>query len=245
MQVDLKTFAAHEVYGLNVITSITAQNTNGVLEAFDIEPKMVKAQLKAIFDDIKVDVIKIGMVSSKETIKEIVKILKKYPNIPVILDTIMISSSGFVLLKKEAMDIFIKELIPKTILITPNINEAIVLSKQNIKNVDDMKNALITMYDLLHCKNILLKGGHLEDYAVDILYDGKNFTVYKKKKIISNNTHGTGCTLSSSIASNLAHGYSLEISIKKAKKYVRKAIKNGFSIGTGIGQLNHFYKYKG
>ena len=245
IQADLKTFFAHGVYGLNVITSITAQNTNGVIEVLDIEPKMIKAQFKALFEDIKIDVIKIGMVSSEETIQEIVKILEKYPNIPVVLDTIMVSSSGFELLQKEARDIFIKKLIPKATLITPNIPEAIVLSKQNIENVEDMKNALIVMYDLLHCKNILLKGGHLKNDAIDILYDGKKFTMNKKEKIISNNTHGTGCTLSSAIASNLAFGDDLEMSIQKAKKYVRKAIKHGFPIGSGIGQLNHFYKHKG
>jgi len=245
IQADLKTFLAHGVYGLNVITSITAQNTSGVMEALDVEPKMIKAQLKALFEDIKIDVIKIGMISSRETIQEIVKILEKYPNIPVVLDTIMISSSGFELLQKEAKEVFIKKLIPKATLITPNIPEAIVLSKQNIENIDDMKNALIVMYDSFHCKNILLKGGHLKDDAIDMLYDGKKFIMYKKEKIISNNTHGTGCALSSSIASNLALGDDLEMSIQKAKKYVRKAIKYGFSIGSGIGQLNHFYKYKG
>lgn len=242
IQADLKTFFAHDMYGLSVVTSITAQNTNGVLKTKDISASMVKAQLEAVFDDIRVDAIKIGMVSKKSTILEIVKILKNHLDIPVVLDTVMVSSSGFALLKDSALRVFIEELMPRATLVTPNIPEANKLLGVKISSVKDMKRAAKKICSSFKCQSVLLKGGHLEGDAVDVLYDGKKISTFKKRKINSNNTHGTGCALSSAIAVNLANKKCLQESIKNAKQFVRKTIKNGFSIGSGVGQLNHCYK---
>lgn len=242
IQADLKTFLAHDMHGLSVVTSVTAQNTNGVLKTKDVSASMIKVQLEAIFEDIHIDAIKIGMVSKKSTILELVKVLKKYPDIPVVLDTVITSSSGFALLKKSAMKAFIKKLIPRATLITPNIPEASKLLATQISSIKDMRIATKKIYSSFKCQSVLLKGGHLDGDAVDVLYDGEKISLFRKKKIISNNTHGTGCALSSAIAANFANKKSLKESIKNAKQYVRQSIKNGFSIGSGVGQLNHCYK---
>ncbi len=205
---------------------------------------MIKAQLEAVFDDIRIDAIKIGMLSCEKTILEIVKVLEKHPSIPVIVDTIMISSSGYRLLDKSAMDIFIKKLIPIATLLTPNIPEAIELTKMKIDTISHMKVAAKKIYLTFGCKNVLLKGGHLSGDAIDILYDGKEFTEFKKRKINSQNTHGTGCALSSAITANLAKGHDVKCSINLAKEYISEAIKSGFKIGNGIGQLNHLCNIK-
>ncbi|MCG8641020.1 MAG: bifunctional hydroxymethylpyrimidine kinase/phosphomethylpyrimidine kinase, partial [Desulfobacterales bacterium] len=190
--------------------------------------------------DIEVDAVKIGMVSQIETIRAISEKLKYYQPKNIVLDPVMISKSGYDLLKPDAKDALIKNLLPLATIVTPNIPEAENITEMSIQNLGDMEKAakLITK---MGAKNVLLKGGHLATDATDLLYDGKNIKVFKTERIHTKNTHGTGCTLSSAIASNLAKGYSIEKSVESAKKYITIAIKHSLSIGKGVGPTHHFY----
>jgi len=240
IQADLKTFSAHGVFGMSVITAVTAQNTQGVFGVQDISVDMIEKQIDAIFDDIKVDALKIGMVSQIETIKAIAGKLRQYIPENVVIDPVMISKSGYDLLASEAKETLISELLPLATIATPNIPEAEVISGMSIKSLGDMKDAAMKIYSL-GAKNVLIKGGHMEDEATDVLYDGKEFKYFTTERINTKNTHGTGCTLSSAIASNLAKGYTVEESVANAKDYITTAIKHSLSIGKGVGPTNHFY----
>lgn len=247
IQADLKSFSANYVYGMSVITAITAQNTKGVFEVRDLDEDIIKAQIDAIFTDINVDAVKIGMVSQISTIEAIADRLREYKPVNLVLDPVMISKSGYSLLKPESKKALIKELIPLADIITPNIPEGEEILKEinsdieEIKTIEDMENAAKELYKL-GCKNVLLKGGHMEGDAVDVLYDGKEFYHFNSERIDTKNTHGTGCTLSSAIAANLARGFSIEESVKRAKDYITVAIKNSLDIGHGVGPTNHFYE---
>lgn len=239
IQADLKAMSALGVYGMSVITAITAQNTQGVFAVQDISQDLIEGQIKAIFDDIEVDAVKIGMLSSSDIIKNISKNLKDVKAKNIVIDPVMVSKSNFKLLKDEAIE-ELKNFISLGDLITPNIPEAQILANMEIKNEEDMIRAAKKIQNL-GAKNILLKGGHREDNCTDILLleDGKVIR-FEGVRIDTKNTHGTGCTLSSSIASYLAKGFSTEQSVKKAKEYITKAIENSFSIGTGVGPVGHF-----
>ncbi|MCX7903405.1 MAG: bifunctional hydroxymethylpyrimidine kinase/phosphomethylpyrimidine kinase [Caloramator sp.] len=244
IQADLKTFSAHFVYGMSVITSITAQNTKGILTAFDLPKEIIEMQIRAIYEDIDVDAVKIGMLSSRENIKTVANTLKYYKAKNIVLDPVMISKSGFKLLKDEAITTLIEDLLPICTIITPNIDEASLMAGIRIKNIEDMEKACKIIYEF-GAENVLVKGGHLDGEPIDVLYDGREFTYFKGKRIKSQNTHGTGCTLSSAIASNLALGYSIADSVKRSKEYIQGAIENSFSIGCGVGPLDHFYRFRG
>ncbi|MGB9678547.1 MAG: bifunctional hydroxymethylpyrimidine kinase/phosphomethylpyrimidine kinase [Thermoanaerobacteraceae bacterium] len=240
IQADIKTFFAHGVYGMSVITSITAQNTTGVLEIEDVNHEMVNLQMKAIFDDLYPDSIKIGMVSNKDIINIIAKGLKLYDANNIVLDPVMISKSGSHLLKADAINALKKELIPLSLIVTPNLMEASELTNKKVTNVYEMKEAAKNILEL-GPKTVLIKGGHLCEDAIDIFYDGKEFYEVKSERIDTKNTHGTGCTYSSAIAANLALGYDLFDSILKAKEYITGAIRFSLSIGHGVGPTNHFW----
>lgn len=242
IQADIKTISANGVFAMSVITAITAQNTMGVFDNQDVTPEMISKQIKVIFDDIKVDGIKIGMVSKIESIKAIGKSLREISELPpVVLDTVMVSKSGFKLLSNDAKDTLVKELFPLATLITPNLPEAEEFLGIKIRNLEEMKEAAIGLYNL-GAKNVLVKGGHLENEATDILFNGEKFTYFKQERLNKKNTHGTGCTLSSAIASNIAKGMDLEKAIEKAKEYVTVAIEHGIKLGKGVGPTNHFYQ---
>lgn len=247
VQADLKTFSANYVYGMSVITAITAQNTKGVFAVQDIDEDIIKAQIDAIFTDIEVDAVKIGMVSKVSTINAISEKLKQYKPVNVVLDPVMISKSGYSLLKPESKKALITELIPLADVITPNVPEAEEILKEVgasitvIKTVEDMEKAAKEIHKL-GCKNVLLKGGHMDGEAVDVLYDGENIYHYHSERIHTKNTHGTGCTLSSAITSNLALGFSIKDSVKNAKEYITTAIMHSLDIGHGVGPTNHFYE---
>lgn len=240
IQADLKTFSAHGVYGMSAITAITAQNTQGVFAVQDINPEIIEAQIDAIFQDIEVHGVKIGMVSQIETIKAIGKKIKQYNPPNVVVDPVMISKSGYDLLKPEAKATLIKELIPLAKLITPNLPEAEAITGRKIETLEDMKVAAREIYKM-GVKNVLIKGGHLPDRAVDVLYDGEEFTFYEMDRIDTKNTHGTGCTLSSSIAANLGKGQDIKTALKNSKEYITLAIKHSIELGKGVGPTNHFY----
>ena len=240
IQADLKTFSAHGVFGMSVITAITAQNTQGVFGVQDVSVDMIEKQIDAIFDDIEVHALKIGMVSQIETIKAIAQKLKQYNPQNIVIDPVMISKSGYDLLVPEAKETLISDLLPLATIATPNIPEAEVISGNNINNLEQMQQAAIKIHKL-GVKNVLIKGGHMKDDATDVLYDGKEFKYFKTERINTKNTHGTGCTLSSAIASNLAKGCTVEKAVATAKDYITTAIKHSLSLGKGVGPTNHFY----
>lgn len=242
IQADLKSFQANGVYGMSAITAVTVQNTMGVFGIQDINPEIIEGQIDAIFEDIRVDAVKIGMVSKIESIKSIAKSLRKVSNLPkVVLDPVMISKSGFNLLSKDAKDTLVNELFPLAELITPNLPEAEEILGYEIKTVEEMKSAAKKLMEL-GPKAVLVKGGHLEDDATDLLYDGREFVLLPQERINTVHTHGTGCTLSSAIAANLAKGMNVKDAVIEGKKYITSAIRHGFELGKGVGPTNHFYE---
>jgi len=247
IQADLKSFSANGVYGMSVITAITAQNTMGVFAVQDLEVEIIKAQIDAIFTDIVVDAVKIGMVSSISTIEAISEKLELYKPKNIVLDPVMISKSGFSLLRPESKTALIKKLIPLASLITPNVPEAEEILHEvdsaitTIETVEDMERAAKEIWKL-GCENVLLKGGHMQGDAIDVFYDGVEIIHFTSDRIHTKNTHGTGCTLSSAIAANLALGFSMKDAIKNSKQYITTAIKHSLDIGHGVGPTNHFYE---
>lgn len=238
IQADLKTISALGAYGMSVICAVTAQNTLGVTAVQEISKEIVEAQIRAIFNDISVDSVKIGMVSNSEIIKTIKSLLVEYKVKNIVLDPVMISKSGYNLLRPEAVDA-LKDLIGITQIVTPNIPEAEDLTGMKISSEQDMKNAAIKIAEY-GVKNVLIKGGHCPTNSTDILYYNGEFISFEGKRIETLNTHGTGCTLSSAIATYIAKGYSIADSVKLGKEYIKMAIENSFSIGHGVGPVGHF-----
>lgn len=241
IQADLKTFSAHGVFGMSVITAVTAQNTQNILAVQDINPYIIGKQMDAVFEDIEVDAVKIGMVSQINSIRIIAEKLRKYKARNIVLDPVMISTSGRPLLKPEAIGTLIKELLPLATVVTPNIPEAEKLAEIKIDTLNDMEEAARAIYKM-GPEFVLVKGGHLPGDSADILFDGKKTTCLKAERIKTKNTHGTGCTLSSAIASNIALGLDVEEAVAKAKSYITMAIKHSLDIGKDAGPVNHFYE---
>ena len=245
IQADLKTFVANGVYGMTVITSLTAQNTKEVRMVEDVSIEMLKNQIEAIFDVIKVSAIKIGMLNSKENGETIYDELLKYKARNIVLDPVMIATSGNSLIREETKKFLVNELFKIADIIIPNLDETkeivkIILNNENIENIDSiekMKNYGKVIADFTK-KWVLIKGGHLSNSAVDILMNKDEIYILEGEKISSNNTHGTGCSLSSAIASNLAKGYSMLDSVKKAKNFVLYSIKNSVDFGEIAGTVN-------
>lgn len=240
IQADLKTFSAHGVYGMSVITAVTAQNTQEVTGVQDISAEMVTKQIEAIFEDIRVDGLKIGMVSQAATIRAIAEGLSFYKPAGIVIDPVMVSKSGCHLLQPEAKTVLASVLLPLASVVTPNIPEAEVLTGIKIESIEDMKKASEKIMEL-GPEYVLLKGGHLDAEATDVLYDGKGFRLFKSRRLNTKNTHGTGCTLSAAIAANLAKGYPVAAAIEKAKEYITIAIENSLPLGNGAGPVDHFY----
>lgn len=238
IQADLKTFSAHNVYGMSVITSVTAQNTTGVYGVYDVSPEGVSKQIKAVFEDIRPDAVKIGMVSNTEIINVVSECLSKYKADNIVLDPVMVSTSGSMLLNADSKEALISKLMPLATVITPNIFEAEILSGIKIVNETDMVEAAEKIYNKIN-NAVLIKGGHLKSSADDLLYMKDTIKWLKADKIDNRNTHGTGCTLSSAIACNLAMADDIESSIIKAKKYVYNAISMKLDLGKGDGPLWH------
>lgn len=240
IQADLKTFSAHGVFGMSVITAVTAQNTQGVIGVQDISAELISKQIEAIFEDIRVDGLKIGMTSQIATIEAIGEGLRYYMPSNIVLDPVMVSKSGYHLLQRSAIEALVSTLLPLATVVTPNIPEAEVISGIKIDSVTGMEKAARLIYGM-GAKNVLVKGGHLENEATDLLFDGTAFSYFRGRRIDTRNTHGTGCTLSAAIASNLAIGCSVAKAVAKAKEYITTAIENSLSIGKGVGPTNHFY----
>jgi hydroxymethylpyrimidine/phosphomethylpyrimidine kinase len=240
IQADIKTITAHKMYAMSAITSLTAQNTTGVYGVLDSSPEFLSLQLDAIFTDIYSDAVKIGMVSNKELISVIADKLVEYKAKNIVLDPVMVSTSGSKLLNDDAMEILINKLLPLANIITPNILEAECLCGFHIETKEDMKKAAVKISEKF-TGHILIKGGHLRNCSDDLLYSNGEFIWYSQEKINNPNTHGTGCTLSSAIACNLGNGCNIKESIFNAKKYITGAIKANLNIGNGSGPLNHCY----
>jgi hydroxymethylpyrimidine/phosphomethylpyrimidine kinase len=240
IQADLKTFSAHGTYGMSVITAVTAQNTTGVFDVHNIPSSVVGSQLDAVFSDISIAAVKIGMVSISDTIEVIAQKLLEYKPCNIVLDPVMISKSGCNLLQPSAMKALSTMLLPLASIITPNLPEAEALTNMVIADIEAMKKAAILLHNM-GPKYVLIKGGHLKDASTDILYDGNNFHFFEAKRIMTKNTHGTGCTLSSAIAANLALGLDIAMAVETSKKYITTAIEHSLDIGQGVGPTNHFY----
>ncbi|MEG0329697.1 MAG: bifunctional hydroxymethylpyrimidine kinase/phosphomethylpyrimidine kinase [Longicatena sp.] len=237
-QADLKTFMAHKVYGMSIISALVAQNTTGVRDIMNVDPGFLEEQFDCVFEDIFPDAIKIGMVSEPQLIAVIVKKLKQYQPKNIVVDPVMVSTSGSRLLADSALTALKEELIPMASIITPNLPEAEVLCNMKITSKEDMLKAA-KLIALTYDGYILIKGGHFEKRADDLLYFQECATWLTSEKINNPNTHGTGCTLSSAIASNLACGYDMVTSVKKAKEYISGALRSNLDLGKGSGPLNH------
>lgn len=238
VQADIKTLTMNGVYAMSVITALTAQNTCGVSRIEKVSPAFLKAQLDAVFQDIYPDALKLGMLSSKAIIEEVAGALRLYGAKNIVLDPVMISTSGSSLLEEDAIASLVNELFPLASLITPNIAEAEFLSACNIRSEEDKLRVAGLLYEK-HGVPMLLKGGHSEDVANDVLVSSSGFRVFQSGRIANPNTHGTGCTLSSAIAANLAKGCALEQAIERAKAYVTRALEAMLDLGRGSGPLKH------
>ena len=244
IQADLKTMTMNGVYAMSAITALTAQNTTGVRAIQESTPDFLKQQLDAIFEDIYPDAVKIGMVASSELIHVIADRLRHYEAINIVVDPVMVATSGSALMKNDAVQTLIEELLPISTLATPNIPEAQVLSGLSIETKEDMIIAAKHIGDSYHCA-VLLKGGHSINDANDLLYANGELHWFEGKRIDNPNTHGTGCTLSSAIASNLAKGYTLSESVQRAKDYISGALAAMLDLGKGSGPMNHAFDLDG
>ena len=243
IQADLKTFAAHKVYGMSVITALTAQNTTGVFDIANTPIQNITAQLDAVFTDIFPDAVKLGMLSTAEIIDVVADRFAHYKPRGVVLDPVMVSTSGHCLLSRDAVEVLCEKLFPLSDIITPNIPEAELLCGFEISSHEDMRRAAAQLAEK-YSVNVLLKGGHLSGRCDDLLLCGGTETWLEGSHIDNPNTHGTGCTLSSAIAANLALGQSIPDAAKNAKRYVTGAIAANLDLGRGKGPLNHMYMYE-
>lgn len=244
IQADIKTMTMNGVYAMSAVTALTAQNTTGVTGIQESSPEFLEMQLDAVFEDIYPDAVKIGMVASGELIRAIADRLRHYDAGNVVIDPVMVSTSGSALMRNDAVDTLVKELLPLATLVTPNIPEAEVLSGRAISTKEDMIEAAKQIGDENHCA-VLLKGGHSVNDANDLLYAEGRLTWFHGKRIDNPNTHGTGCTLSSAIASNLAKGFSLEESVERAKSYISEALGAMLDLGKGSGPMQHNFGLTG
>ncbi|MGF6907519.1 bifunctional hydroxymethylpyrimidine kinase/phosphomethylpyrimidine kinase [Fusobacterium sp. PH5-44] len=238
IQADLKTITTHKLYGMSVITALTAQNTTGVYGIMEVTSEFVAKQIDCIFNDIRPHAVKIGMVSNTEIIKIIASKLKEYNATNIVIDPVMVSTSGSKLMNKDAYDALVNDLLPLGTVITPNIPEAEVFTGVKIENKNDMEEAMKILSKIAQGA-ILIKGGHLENSADDLLWNNSKKIWYHSERKNNTNTHGTGCTLSSAIACNLALNFSLEESIKNAKNYIIELLKSTMNLGQGSGPLEH------
>ncbi len=244
IQADIKTMITNGVYAMSAITALTAQNTTGVRGIQESTPDFLKQQLDAVFEDIYPDAVKIGMVSSSVLIRVIGERLRFYNVKNVVVDPVMVATSGSSLMKNDAVETLCSELFPIATVITPNIPEAQILFGKKIESKEDMMMAAKEIGDTYHCA-VLLKGGHSINDANDLLYADGELHWFEEKRIDNPNTHGTGCTLSSAIASNLAKGFTLAESVQRAKDYISGALGAMLDLGKGSGPVNHGFDLRG
>ena len=240
IQADIKTMTANGVYAMSAITALTAQNTTGVQGIFEVSPDFLAQQLDSIFTDIRPDAVKIGMVSSTGLIEVIARKLREYRAENIVVDPVMVATSGSKLISDDAVAALKAHLLPLATVLTPNIPETEVLSGMTVRTPDDMVAAARAISEQYRCA-VLCKGGHQLNDANDLLWREGTSKWFNGKRIDNPNTHGTGCTLSSAIASNLAKGYDLDTSVQKAKTYISGALGAMLDLGRGSGPMNHAY----
>ena len=243
IQADIKTMTANGVYAMSAITALTAQNTTGVTDILEATPAFLAAELDAVFTDIFPDAVKIGMVSSAELIAVIAEKLKQYEARRIVVDPVMVATSGAKLLKEDAVGTLTERLLPLAAVLTPNIPEAEILSGMTIAGAEDMEAAARTISEKYGCA-VLCKGGHQIHDADDLLWRCGAGKWFYGKRIDNPNTHGTGCTLSSAIASNLAKGFDLDESVERAKAYISGALGAQLNLGAGSGPMDHMFDLK-
>lgn len=240
VQADIKTIAAHKMYAMSAITALTAQNTTGVYDIAESSPEFVARQLDCIFTDIRPDAVKIGMVSNVEIIKTIAEKLKEYKAEHIVVDPVMVATSGSALMRGGAVSALCEELFPLAEIITPNIPETEVLADMSISSTADMEAAA----EQINAGAVLIKGGHLTDTADDLLYANGEKAWIRGERVNNPNTHGTGCTLSSAIACNLAAKKDVLSAVKAAKEYIGGALRAQLDLGQGSGPLDHMWAYR-
>ncbi|WP_302325515.1 bifunctional hydroxymethylpyrimidine kinase/phosphomethylpyrimidine kinase [Enterocloster lavalensis] len=244
IQADIKTMTAHGVYAMSAVTALTAQNTTGVTGIMEVTPEFLREQIDDIFTDIYPDAVKIGMVSSSRLIEVIAERLAHYGAANIVVDPVMVATSGARLIGEEAVDTLKERLLPMATVLTPNIPEAEVLSGMDVRTAEDMERAAALIGNTYGCA-VLVKGGHQLNDANDLLYRGGRLKWFRGKRIHNPNTHGTGCTLSSAIASNLAKGRDLDASVEMAKRYLSLALSDMLDLGRGSGPMNHAFAIHG
>jgi hydroxymethylpyrimidine/phosphomethylpyrimidine kinase len=242
IQADLKTFAALGVYGTSAITALTAQNTVGVTEIFELAPKVVAAQIDTVIADIGAQAVKTGMLANAAIVETVAEAIARHNLKNIVVDPVMAATSGDLLVKKSAVQTFRAQLIPLATVVTPNLFEANELTGLTIGNARDMRRAAQRIVDM-GAQSVMIKGGHRRGPATDLFFDGKKFRLLRSARIRTIHTHGTGCTLSAAIAAYLARGEKLESAVMHAKTYITAAIRKGFAIGAGHGPVHHFYRY--
>lgn len=240
IQADLKTFSAHGVFGMTAIASVVAENTFRVIEFQNVRPDIIKKQIDAVFEDIPPDAVKVGMLSCREGMLAVAGKLRKWKAQNVVVDPVMYAKNGCALMDPDSIDTLIDKVVPLADVLTPNIPEAEEISGMRIQTQDDMTKAARLIHRM-GCQTVLVKGGHSEGDATDILFDGNEFYRFSAPRIPTKNTHGTGCTYSSAIASNLALGMTVPQAVERAKAYVTTAIAHALEIGKGHGPTHHFY----
>ena len=244
IQADIKTMTANGVYAMTAITALTAQNTTGVTGIMEVTPEFLAQQLDSIFTDIRPDAVKIGMVSSSALIQVIAEKLKEYKAENIVVDPVMVATSGSKLISDDAIETLKTCLMPLSSILTPNIPEAEVLAEMKVETEEEMILAAKKISETFHCA-VLCKGGHQLNDANDLLYRDGEYKWFHGKRIQNPNTHGTGCTLSSAIASNLAKGYSMDESVKRAKDYMSEALEAMLDLGKGSGPMKHCFNITG
>ncbi|MCP1103296.1 hydroxymethylpyrimidine/phosphomethylpyrimidine kinase [Aequitasia blattaphilus] len=240
IQADLKTFSAHGVFGMSVITSVVAENTSRVIDIQDITPDIIEKQIDAVFEDIPPDAVKIGMLSQVDTMLAVAKKIHEWDMTNIVIDPVMYAKNGCPLMAPDSIDTLISRIIPFAYMLTPNIPEAEKIAEIEIHSIEDMKRGAKIIHEM-GCTSVLIKGGHSVGDATDVLFDGKDFYSYTSPRIQTKNTHGTGCTYSSAIASNLALGHPVNKAVENGKAYVTTAIRHSLAIGKGHGPTHHFY----
>ena len=245
IQADMKAMEAQGVFAASVVTAVTAQNTQAVLDAFELPPDLIAKQIDAVYDDFTVGATKTGMFFSAAIIEVVAEKLQEREVSPLVVDPVMISKSGFPLLRDDAVETLRERLLPLATLVTPNALEARRLTGIEVDSREGQEEAAAAIH-AMGPGAVLVKGGHVDETgdAVDVLYDGKRMHVFRAPRIATQNTHGTGCTYASAIAANLARGFSLKESVARAKRYVTEAIRHAPAIGQGHGPINHFYFLK-
>ena len=242
IQADLKTFSALGVYALCAVTALTAQNTLGVNGIVEIDPDFVSSQIRSVVLDMGVDAVKTGMLCNGAIISRVAADVESLRINNLIVDPVMISTSGHRLLDENAMETLVSRLFPLALVVTPNLHEAGLLTGTSVESEEDMRRAAVELWRL-GCRYVVIKGGHLQAEPIDLLYDGRSFREFPGTRLGTIHTHGTGCTFASAIAAFIARGFSVEDAVRGAKTYVEAAIAQGLPLGRGFGPVHHFHEF--